>query len=323
MAAALIVPVMLCGAQAAGQQPAAPAPQAAPAQTPPAENAPAAAQDNKPAEYVGSETCSACHEDIFKAFQKNPHAIVETNKKRGWAGKACESCHGPGSKHAESANAADIVNPAKLRPSQGNRDCLKCHLNQPTNAGHIQNSHARNDVGCMQCHSVHKNGPYGMVPRGYMKINELCASCHPAVWAQFQRPYKHRLPEGAMACTGCHNPHGTFRPRNMAVFAGNEPGCIRCHAEKRGPFTFPHAPMRLEGCSQCHEPHGSANPRMLIRQEVRFVCLECHSNLPVPNTAAMGVIPPAFHDLRSPRFRNCTICHQKIHGSYVDRNLLR
>jgi hypothetical protein len=62
---------------------------------------------------------------------------------------------------------------------------------------------------------------------------------------------------------------------------------------------------------------------MLTRQEVRFVCLECHSNLPVANPPALGVVPPAFHDLRSPRFRNCTICHSKIHGSYVDGNLLR
>jgi hypothetical protein len=44
-----------------------------------------------------------CHEDIFNAFQKNPHQLVETDKKRGWDTKACESCHGPGSKHAESA----------------------------------------------------------------------------------------------------------------------------------------------------------------------------------------------------------------------------
>ena len=39
--------------------------------------------------------------------------------------------------------------------------------------------------------------------------------------------------------------------------------------------------------------------------------------------SALGVVPPSFHDLRSPRFQNCTVCHQKIHGSYVDRNLLR
>ena len=59
--------------------------------------------DNKPAEFVGSTTCQMCHEDIFNAFQKNPHQVVETDKKRGWDTKACESCHGPGSKHAESA----------------------------------------------------------------------------------------------------------------------------------------------------------------------------------------------------------------------------
>ncbi len=84
-----------------------------------------------------------------------------------------------------------------------------------------------------------------------------------------------------------------------------------------------HPPVRLEGCRVCHEVHGSANPRMMVRHEVLNLCLECHANLPVPNPPALGVVPPAFHDLRDPRFRNCTICHQKIHGSHVDRNFLR
>ena len=85
--------------------------------------------------------------------------------------------------------------------------------------------------------------------------------------------------------------------------------------------------MRLEGCSACHQPHGSANPRMLTRHEVRFVCMECHSNLPAPTPAANGDARarcgPALHDLRSPRFQNCTLCHQKVHGSYVNRDLLK
>ena len=100
---------------------------------------------------------------------------------------------------------------------------------------------------------------------------------------------------------------------------------MNCHGDKRGPFAFEHAPIREEGCQSCHMPHGSENAKMLIRQEVRLVCLECHANLPVPNTSGIvtGVVPPAFHDLTSPRFRNCTVCHQKIHGSQIDRNLLR
>src|SRR5690349_20636937 len=65
--------------------------------------------DAKPAERAGSQTCQACHEDIYNAFQKTPHQTVEIEKKRGWAGFACESCHGLGSNHAESTEAAQIT----------------------------------------------------------------------------------------------------------------------------------------------------------------------------------------------------------------------
>jgi DmsE family decaheme c-type cytochrome len=276
----------------------------------------------KPAEFVGSTTCQTCHEDIFTAFAKNPHHAVETNKKRGWETKACESCHGPGSKHAESASADDIQNPAKLKPAAADRTCLTCHRNQTTHVGRIQSGHARNQVSCVQCHSIHKNGPNGLVARKPAAINAQCAGCHTAQWASFQRPYRHRLPEGAMSCTDCHNPHGSLQTKMMQTVRSNEPGCLKCHGDKAGPFVFEHAPMRLEGCGACHEPHGSANPKMLTRQDVRFVCLECHSNLPQPKVVAgapLGTVPPAIHDLRSPRFRNCTVCHNKVHGSYVDR----
>ena len=281
---------------------------------------------DKPADYAGSETCQLCHEDIFKAFQKNPHHRVDTDKKRGFENRACESCHGPGSKHAESVSAADIRQPAKLQPAAADRICLTCHQNQPTHVGRITSSHAKNQVSCVGCHSVHKNGPNGLVPRKPSEINALCAGCHTAVWASFQRPFKHRLPEGAMSCVDCHNPHGSFLPNSIQTTRANEPGCFKCHGDKAGPFVYEHAPVRLEGCSACHQPHGSANPRMLTRHEVRFVCLECHSNLPGPTVAAagpLGTIPPAFHDLRNPRFQNCNICHQKIHGSYVNRVLLK
>jgi DmsE family decaheme c-type cytochrome len=109
------------------------------------------------------------------------------------------------------------------------------------------------------------------------------------------------------------------------MFGANEPSCFRCHGDKRGPFTFEHAPVRFEGCGACHEPHGSVNPRMLDRAEVSRTCLECHSNLPGSRStnSTGGVVPPAFHNLNESRFQNCTICHQKVHGSYADRNLLR
>src|SRR5260370_14433314 len=72
---------------------------------------------------------------------------------------------------------------------------------------------------------------------------------------------------------------------------------------------------------------------MLVRHEVRQVCLECHANSPPPPASVagstnvhlnnLGQIPPAFHDLRSQRFQNCSVCHVKVHGSYVVRNFVR
>ena len=315
-------------AAAQAPQPPAPGPAAAAAQ--PA--APATGPALKPG-YAGSDTCKMCHEEIYNRFAKSPHFAVESNKGRGWAAMACESCHGPGAKHAESADAKDIRQPAKLAPPQADKICLACHLNNTTDFGRISSGHAKDSVGCPQCHSIHGGDGRVLVVRKMADINAQCSSCHLSQWASFQKPYKHRLPEGGMSCVDCHNPHASFRPQMMATAFGNEPGCFRCHSDKRGPFVFEHAPVRFEGCPACHEPHGSANPRMLIRHEVRLVCLECHANnppIPTPGNTAkvstmnnLGQIPPAFHDLRSPRFQNCTVCHVKIHGSYIDRNFER
>jgi DmsE family decaheme c-type cytochrome len=275
--------------------------------------------------YAGSEICATCHEDLAKAFVNNPHYAAESDKKRGWEGRVCESCHGPAQKHTESGSAEDIRNPSKVAAAATSKICLTCHLGQPTLAGHLQSSHAKNQIACTACHKIHANGPYGLVVRTAEAVNSQCGTCHLGVVAQFQKPYHHRVPEEAMSCVDCHNPHGSIRPAMTRSFAANEPGCLNCHGDKRGPFTFEHAPLRYEGCGACHDPHGSANPRMLTRPVVQQVCLECHAYLPnaVSMRGVAGVVPPSFHDLRSPRFQNCTVCHQKIHGSYVDRNLLR
>ncbi len=107
-----------------------------------------------------------------------------------------------------------------------------------------------------------------------------------------------------MSCVDCHNPHGSIRPAMTQTFGANEPGCLNCHGDKRGPFTFEHGPVRFEGCATCHEPHGSANPRMLTRQDVRL-CLSgvpCQSADGKHHRRTIGVVPPAFHDLLLPQY---------------------
>ena len=282
-------------------------------------------QPAKAPEYVGSETCKTCHEEIFNNLQKTPHSAIETGARRGWEKKSCESCHGPGAKHAESASADDIRNPGKQKPGDVDKTCLGCHLNQRTPGGRIATGHAKDQVGCTTCHSVHGTGGAKLVEHNKTVINAKCASCHISEMAAFNRPFTHRLPQGAMSCVDCHNPHASFRADSMKEAFGNEPGCLQCHSDKRGPFVFEHPPSKIEGCAACHEAHGSANPKMLVRHDVKLLCLECHANLPIPvkNAKSLGGVPPALHDLRSTRFQNCTTCHVKIHGSYVDRSFFR
>jgi DmsE family decaheme c-type cytochrome len=279
----------------------------------------APAQALKPG-YVGSDACAACHDELSTAFQKNPHHQLQVTNTWKWKGMACEACHGPGAKHAETADPAFITNPAKLPPLKAAEICLQCHGNQPERNGRVQSAHARNEISCLSCHAMHK-GPERLLPIRASDINRLCATCHTAVWTQFMRPYKHRLDTGSMSCVDCHNPHGSFLPKMLATVAGNQIACFKCHGNLRGPFTYEHPPVKTEGCWRCHEPHGSQNPRMLVRADVRFVCLECHANIAVGKT--IGGVPPAFHNLASPRFQNCTICHTKIHGSFVDPVLER
>lgn len=268
-------------------------------------------------EFVGAETCGTCHEDIAKGLTKDRHHAIEFNK--NWEGKSCEACHGPGSVHAESLETKDIVR-------KNAAACGSCHFNQASRLNRTQAGHTRNNVDCFACHSMHK--PLAVGATRTREVTANCSACHLDVKAQFAKPHRHPVsqPSAVMGCTDCHDAHGGPLPRMARNVHGAETNCVQCHGDKRGPFVFEHAPVRLEGCGTCHEPHGSANPKMLTRQEERFVCLECHSNVGSPSTAALGVngaVPPAIHDLRSPRYRSCSTCHVKVHGSHANRSLLR
>lgn len=281
--------------------------------------------------YVGSEACKRCHPDVWMNFFKNPHYKSIASGKEPPERTGCEGCHGPGQKHvAAMGGKASIVAFSQLQPKQVLDRCLGCHSKDLGKANIRRSTHTFADVACTNCHSIHHSPVKKFLLAKTQR--EVCYGCHAGVRAQFSMPSKHRVNEGFMECSDCHNPHGTYapswrmglRPGMVEQASPNEEACLRCHADKRGPFVFEHASVRVDGCETCHSPHGSTNPRLLRRPVVFTLCLECHNGLGNFGRRGVGEIRLSpTHNLADPRYRNCTLCHVRIHGSNADQFFLR
>lgn len=282
--------------------------------------------------YVGSAVCRRCHPDVVASFNRNPHYKAQLQNPDAKDQGGCESCHGPASEHVAAGGGKTNLPAAFsiLPPKQVLDACLRCHSNSLGRANIRRSSHSLAQIACNQCHSVHRSPV-----QKYLLAREqrdLCYTCHQTVKAQFSMPFKHRVNEGFMNCTDCHNPHGAAaptwrmasRPRMTGVALHDEEPCLKCHVDKRGPFAFEHAAVRVDGCESCHNPHGSAHPRLLRRPAVFTLCLECHNGAGEFGRQADGIQRTSpTHNMTDPKFQNCTGCHTRIHGSNADERFLR
>ncbi len=292
----------------------------------------------KAEDYVDDAVCSGCHPDYSNGFDKSPHALFSRNTspqvpidKRG-----CQGCHGPGAKHieaiGESGKTGDtMIRYGKIKPAQESAGCLRCHGDTMHTAQWKRTGHARADVSCVACHSVHNavkdEGASVKAPNpgsvrsplnvatasrpAMLKATEadLCVKCHQREVGQFRLNSHHPVPEGRMICSDCHDlhPNRLSGKRQMA----NDQLCVTCHADVAGPFVFQHDPvagLTGDGCMECHKPHGSHNPRMLTVMS-RGLCNQCHvdkagTHYPGQTCWASG-------------------CHSALHGSNHDRTFLR
>jgi DmsE family decaheme c-type cytochrome len=264
--------------------------------------------------YVGSETCKGCHEERWTEFQTNPHHRAEVDGAVVADRVGCESCHGPGSLHAEAGGDrshpgfASIRNFKTMKPEEATETCRGCHTGGEQFYWD-QSAHSRRDVSCLSCHSVHHAKSMGIAKLlKHDDTNKLCMTCHKEKRLALARSAHMPLREGSMDCADCHNPHGSSGPRQIRAASTNEL-CYKCHTDKRGPVLWEHPPVR-ENCLNCHEPHGSNNDKVLAARRP-LLCQRCH---------AMTRHPSNLYDqpdLQSNRLfnRSCTNCHSQIHGS--------
>jgi DmsE family decaheme c-type cytochrome len=128
-------------------------------------------------------------------------------------------------------------------------------------------------------------------------------------------PFHHKVNEGLVQCSDCHDPHGAYKKKGLKPAIEQDAFCVKCHTEMAGPFVYEHAVVKTEGCTACHFPHGGPNPHLLNRANVDAICLQCHS--PSPNFTTFTPAGP-YHN-QAAQSQSCLTCHASIHGSNVSR----
>ncbi|MCK6371290.1 MAG: DmsE family decaheme c-type cytochrome [Gammaproteobacteria bacterium] len=247
--------------------------------------------------------CLACHREA--------QAAMPTGSAHGaTTGIGCESCHRQNGNHpADGAGAILAFGTRSTSPAADqDRACLGCHVEAASDW--TGSRHESNDVPCAACHLAHApREPLGNAAAQ----SAICFDCHRRQRAEVQKPYRHPLREGRIACSDCHAPHGSATAFELRRPTLNET-CFDCHAEKRGPFLFEHAPA-AEDCSLCHASHGSNHPGMLARR-APLLCQQCHSQA---GHSSIAGSPGGLAGSGSPSplllAGSCMNCHTQVHGS--------
>ena len=267
-----------------------------------------AAQD-PPGQYVGGDTCLACHFDMDKGLVGTAHGNA-AHPRSPAAAQGCESCHGPGELHVQDPTVATSIRRfTKMSPRDVSETCLSCH----TKSSHTLwqgSAHDARNLSCVTCHSVHQPKSARAQLKTATEI-ETCETCHRTQANKVKRLAHMPVSEGKMQCSSCHSPHGATNVKQLRVGNWINESCVSCHAEKRGPFLFDHAAGR-ESCVSCHDPHGSSSDRMLVAR-TPMLCQRCHIGTRHPST----IYDNNAVNARSNRIvgRSCVNCHQQIHGS--------
>jgi predicted CXXCH cytochrome family protein len=287
-------------------------------------------------DYVDDQVCAGCHPDYSNGFDRSPHALFSKNPdphvpidKRG-----CQGCHGPGAKHVEVVGEGGkagqtVIRYGKIKPAEESAACLRCHGDTMHAAQWKRSGHARADVSCVACHSIHNSAKIEVgslrtrdpgsirsplnvastVRPALLKAPEaeLCAKCHAREVGQFRLSSHHPVPEGRLLCSDCHDVHPNRLANKRQPLTRD--GCVSCHPDIAGPFVYEHDPVAGwtgDGCLECHKPHGSANPRMLSVFS-RSLCTQCHTDKGSNHNPGMSCWSGA--------------CHVALHGSNHDRTL--
>jgi DmsE family decaheme c-type cytochrome len=271
------------------------------------------------ARLVGEKRCGECHDTEKTLFGHTQHAqIFRGNPRNELEKSVCEACHGNGSLHAaDTKDKTKIIGFSKewgTTIERQNNQCLTCHSGGQRMhwAGSL---HEKNKLACSDCHNpMARFSANGLLKKA--GITETCQSCHQQQRAEFRKRSHMPVPEGKMTCVDCHNPHGSTSKVMLKADTVNDL-CYSCHAEKRGPYIWEHAPVR-QNCLACHNAHGSNQDKLLIAPRP-MLCQQCHlSGHQMAFYSSADIVGASAGSIANRKVlanRSCQNCHSQIHGS--------
>jgi cytochrome c554/c'-like protein len=247
---------------------------------------------------MANHECLDCHTTGLRVSYGAPSADRSGAPDGRWetrfvdAGVACEDCHGPGARHAESTEPEDVFQPAKAEPALALAVCGSCHgprnpLFPLLDAGHRFRPGQRYDDlydPIVVNIADRQSGDFFADGRPMSSSFEYQALLQSACYRR-----------GGATCLSCHTaPHERHGADELR--AAGDASCRGCHAAEvaAGRAHSHHRTAAAQSCVACHMPpvvsgvldHFADHaidvpvPENTVRHGVPSACGVCHADRP-------------------------------------------
>jgi hypothetical protein len=232
----------------------------------------------------GFDDVAAQHGWTFPTVLTNGNWLAMPQALKNVANIQCENCHGPGSQHAYSLGASNLIS-----VSFSSGDCAQCHEDQPYHFKNLEWNNSR--------HAIATRYPTG-------ENRAACVRCHSGVgFVDFvNNTTPPRTGYEAVTCSACHDPHNGSNPHQIRKMGnvtlndgfttitngGMGALCMNCHLSRRNATNYvetttggssfgPHHSLQTDMLYGANAiTYGKLIPSSAHRDVVTNACITCH-----------------------------------------------